>query len=193
MGRIGTGKTCLGKLLAHDLTEKGELVFVLTSKKSDKWTATHVFHDAHDLVANLKRVKSAHVFIDESARTVGRDMDSDTIKATSWLFQESREMGHQIYVMMQDYTAIPKSSRKQFQNLYLFKVHPDEAKEWARDMADDELKRAAFIPKLTFLKKFDDEAVKFMELPPFEDFPEFGLKPLSVKDKLMMRAGMLNN
>ena len=187
VGKVGTGKTVLGKLLAHDLVEKGEIVLVLTSKVSDEWTATHIYHDSADLIHDLKRIKGAFVFIDESARTVGRDMGADIVKNASWLFEESRESGHQIFVIMQDFTAIPKHSRKQFSNVYLFKVHIDEAKEWARVFADDDLRDAADIPKLQFIKKLDDDPATLQKLPPFEEMPEFKLKPLSFKDKVMSR------
>lgn len=145
LGQTESGKTCLGKQLAGAHLQAGKLVLVLDPMNDPGWPATYKTTDPQVFLEYVWANQSAHVFIDESGKMVGRYDDEMERTAT-----EGRHFGHSLYYLSQRGAQLNTTVRSQCRHLFLFQMHLDDCKQLAKDFNSPELLKASTLPQFEF-------------------------------------------
>lgn len=159
-GQSESGKSFLGQARAQALKARGIPVLVCDEFKDPAWHADVFTKDIEELVRIAKRSKSCAIFIDEAGQNIGLHPS----KEIEWLTTGARHWGHITHLMGQRGTMVNRTMRDQLSELFLFNVHPDDAKEWAVIFNDKELLKAADLPPHLFYHKKRHEPARLRKL-----------------------------
>lgn len=138
IGRTMTGKSRLQKVIAAQLYALDLPVLVADPRRAPDWKCHRLFTTVDELVEVATKLKSAHLFVDESGQGVQRFNAGH-----EWLATTSRHEGHSVHFICQRHTQLSPTMRTQAERLFLFRVGDDDARMLANDWAAEELRHAS--------------------------------------------------
>jgi len=159
-GQSLSGKSFLGQARAAQLKRLGVPVLVCDAFEDPAWHADFFTSDITELVALAKRSERCAIFIDETGQNIGLHPP----KEVEWLTTGARHWGHVTHLMGQRGVMVNRSMRDQLNELYLFNVNPDDAKDWALIFNDKELLNASDLPPHLFIHKRRHEPARLRTL-----------------------------
>lgn len=159
-GQSLSGKSFLGQARAVEFKKRGIPVLVCDAFEDPAWRADFFTPSIEELVAVAKRSKGCAIFIDESGQNIGLHPSKDV----EWLTTGARHWGHVTHLMGQRSVMVNRSMRDQLNELFLFNVNPDDAKDWAMIFNDEELRNASDLPPRMFIHKRRHEPAALQRL-----------------------------
>ncbi|MBA3590474.1 hypothetical protein [Methylibium sp.] len=150
LGITKSGKSTLLHWLAKLHHARGDGVLILDPRRDHGWpndpTRVRFARDAEHVLDLAKRSQRCALFIDESARMLGRDARFD------WLTTESRHQGHVAYLSALRATMVLPSLRAQCARAFVFRQSLSDARELADQFAEPRLIEAASLPRHQFIE-----------------------------------------
>ncbi len=149
LGITKSGKSTLLQWLAKLHHARGDGVIILDPRRDAGWPhdaqLVRFARDAEHVLDLAKRSQRCALFIDESARMLGRDSRFD------WLTTESRHNGHVAYLSALRATMVLPSLRAQCARAFVFRQSLSDARELADQFAEPRMVEAAALPRHVFL------------------------------------------
>ncbi len=146
IGMTESGKSCISKLLASSLHNKGCKVAVLDPLNDPDWKADFVSDDIEAFRAYLESNRKVFAFVDECGQWFNEGNDT----THSWLATRSRHYGHSVTFIAQRAIQVPKTMRDQCGRLYLFTSSQSDGKIHAEEWNKPELMDCNKLPQLHF-------------------------------------------
>jgi hypothetical protein len=159
-GQSKSGKSFVGQARAKALKAKGIPVLVCDAFKDPSWNADFFTDDIEELVKVAKRSKSCAIFVDEAGQNIGLHPSKDV----EWLTTGARHWGHVTHLLGQRSVMVNRTMRDQLDELFLFNVNPDDAKDWALIFNDRELLEASKLPRHIFYHKLRHQPARLRKL-----------------------------
>lgn len=143
LGRTGTGKTSLLKLLSNEYRRRGIESLIFTSIRREFEGYGHVHYDLDEFLSVVFASRRCAVFVDEA----GEAVDRSHITKTAPLATRSRHLGHAVHFSAQRASMIWPTVRDQCERAYIFRVSISDARDLANDYGFLEIAQAsAFQP-----------------------------------------------
>lgn len=149
-GQTTFGKSYFAKQQAEGFRRRGMRVIVCDPMLDPEWPADFITDDIDELVEVAKLNSKCAIFIDEGEDTIGMHPK----KHVRWLTSQSRHRGHITRILAQrPKDMVSKTMRTQLNELFLFNVDVEDAKEMARSYNEEALKEAYKLPRYQFFYK----------------------------------------
>jgi energy-coupling factor transporter ATP-binding protein EcfA2 len=144
IGRTGSGKTTLWKILARQLM-RGTPVLVY-DPIGNGYPSHFTSEDPKALMAEAKAHNHAHLIIDESGLGVGKYAGE-----VQWLTTQARNWGHSTHLICQRAEQLDKTVRLQCEAVYLFKASEDDAVNVSKAFTQPKLTTAEHLQQFEYL------------------------------------------
>lgn len=156
IGESGHGKTSICQILVRQEIDKGHPPpLVLDPNREPQWMTEHLFGKPENFISAVRKWgKDKNQFfrprrmvvVDEGYRYLDHYTDE-----FEWLIREKRHNALHPVVTAHREQDLHKSSRKQANRLFLFRVPPGDAEIFAEDWTSPDLRYAPSLEKYHFL------------------------------------------
>lgn len=166
VGGTGSGKTTLWKHKARALIKANCPVLVVDPLGND-YPCHREATEAGDIVQYSRTINHAHIIVDESGSTIGRQPSTDL----QWLTTQARNYGHSTHLICQRPQQVDRTMRLQCERLFVFRVGVADSKALAEEFTNEKAMLAATLDRFEFMEVDKYGSVRFYKVSPDGVYP----------------------
>lgn len=148
LGRTGTGKSTLLKMLAAQYKRSGVEPLIYTAIRGELDSYGQCYYEIEPFLARVFAEKKRPVFVDEAGEVV----DRSHIARTAPLATRTRHLGHALHFSAQRAALIMPTARDQCERAYIFRVSSTDARDLSNEYGNAALLEACTLSKGEYFK-----------------------------------------